>query len=332
MTVADAYAKAVGALASTSSVALACHVNPDADALGSMLGLSNHLRGMGKETVCSFPNEPFEPPRWAEMLPGTNALVPPTSFPSDPVVMVTCDVASMDRLSSLGGPAVRAKTLIWIDHHVTNDGLGTIPLVDANASSTCELVWKLVKELGGEIQIETATCLYAGLVTDTGRFQYQAVRPETLRLAAELREFPFDHARLVQALYEDNGVAYLKLLGLALERVRIEPDADLVWTYLTRADLDTSGVHPAETDDLIDVVRTAREADVTAVIKQQKDGRFKVSLRSRGGHDVASAAAVFGGGGHRLASGYTSRHGLADTVETLKAALKADAEAEPPAR
>jgi bifunctional oligoribonuclease and PAP phosphatase NrnA len=324
MRIADPFAKAAEALSAATSVALACHVNPDADALGSMLGLSNHLRAMGKQTVCSFPNDPFEPPRWAPMLPGTEALVPPSAFPEDPPVMVTCDVASLDRLASLGGAAVRAKTLIWIDHHVTNDGLGTIPIVDPSASSTCELVWRLVKEIGGQIQIETAMCLYAGLVTDTGRFQYAAVKPDTLRLAAELREFPFEHTRLVQALYEDNGVAYLGLLGIALGRVRVEPEADLVWTYLTRADLEASDVHPGETDDLIDVVRTAREADVAAVIKQQRDGRFKVSLRSRGGHDVAAAASRFGGGGHRLASGYTSSQGLVATVESLKGALVAD--------
>jgi phosphoesterase RecJ-like protein len=320
--VADPYAKASETLSEASAVALACHVNPDADALGSMLGLSNHLRAMGKRTVCSFPNDPFEAPRWAAMLPGTDALVAPSAFPNDPQVMVTCDVASLDRLGMLAGPAVRARTLIWIDHHVTNEGLGTVPLVDPSASSTCELVWRLIKELGGEIQIETAICLYAGLVTDTGRFQYQAVGPDTLRLAAELREFPFDHARLVRALYEDNGAAYLRLLGLALGRIRLEPDADLVWTYLTRADLDDGGVEPAEADDLIDVVRTAREADVAAVIKQQGDGRFKVSLRSRGGHDVAAVASAFGGGGHRLAAGYTSESGLARTVESLASALR----------
>jgi bifunctional oligoribonuclease and PAP phosphatase NrnA len=322
--IADPFTKAAEALSAATSVALACHVNPDADALGSMLGLSNHLRAMGKETVCSFPNHPFEPPRWASLLPGTEALVPPSAFPEDPPVMVTCDVASLDRLASLGGAAVRAKTLIWIDHHVTNDGRGTIPIIDPAASSTCELVWRLVKELGGEIQIETAMCLYAGLVTDTGRFQYEAVKPDTLRLAAELREYPFEHTRLVQALYEDNGVAYLRLLGIALGRVRVEPGADLVWTYLTRADLEAADVDPGETDDLIDVVRTAREADVAAVIKQQPDGRFKVSLRSRGGHDVAAAASRFGGGGHRLASGYTSSQGLVATVESLKGALGAD--------
>ena len=107
-TATDPFAKAAEALSGASTVALACHVNPDADALGSMLGLSNHLRALGTQTVCSFPNDPFEPPRWASMLPGTDALVPPSAFPNDPAVMVTCDVASLDRLASLGGPAVRA--------------------------------------------------------------------------------------------------------------------------------------------------------------------------------------------------------------------------------
>jgi phosphoesterase RecJ-like protein len=316
--------RAARALEEASTVALAGHVNPDADSLGSMLGLSNHLRAMGKQTICSFPNDPFESPRWVPMLPGNDALVPPREFPKEPPLMVTCDVASMDRLGMLAPAAVKSKTLIWIDHHVSNDGLGTIPLIDPHASSTCEVVWRLLKPLGGEVTVETAICLYAGLVTDTGRFQYEAVAPETLRLAAELREFPFEHARLVQAFYEDNGLAYLKLLGVALERIALEPDADLVWSYLTQADLAGAGVQASETDDLIDVVRTAREADVAAVIKQGRDGRFKVSLRSRGGHDVASVAAAFGGGGHRLAAGYTSKHGLGETVELLRAVLRGE--------
>jgi bifunctional oligoribonuclease and PAP phosphatase NrnA len=313
--------KAAAALSEATSVAIACHVNPDADALGSMLGLSNHLRGMGKETVASFGNDPFVAPRWAAELPGVDALVPPGRFPKEPLVMVTCDCASMDRLASLAGAAVRARTLIWIDHHVTNEGLGSIAIVDPNASSTSELVWRLVRRLGAEVSIDTAKCLYAGLVTDTGRFQYEAVRPETLRLAAELREFPFEHTRLVQALYEDSGLPDLRLLSVALRRIRFEEDADLVWTYLTQGDLRAAGVDGGGTDDLIDVVRTAREGDVAAVIKQQRDGRFKVSLRSRGDHDVAAVAARFGGGGHRLASGFTSSKGLAETVDGLKAAL-----------
>jgi phosphoesterase RecJ-like protein len=320
----DDLARAAKALSHAPEVALACHVNPDTDALGSMLGLSIALRARGVATACSFPNHPFRLPRWAEQLPGKGALVEPARFPRQPAVMVACDAASIERLGSLASSAKKAGELIWIDHHITNDGHGTISLVDPTASSTCEIVFRLIKAMGGEIPDDAAACLYAGLVTDTGRFQYQAVRPSTLRLAAELREHPFDHAALARSLYEDNRVPYLKLLGSALRRIAEEEDGDLIWTYLTQADLEGAGVYPEEADDLIDVVRTAREADVAAVLKQQRDGRFKVSLRSRGGHDVAAAAGVFGGGGHRLAAGYTSAHGPVETIERLASALRGE--------
>ena len=187
-------------------MALACHVNPDADALGSMLGLAAFLRSRGVRTVCSYPNEPLDPPRWAALLPGSEDLVPVRDYPKQPAVMVTCDCAAFDRLGALGHPAEHAGELIWIDHHRSNDGRGTIPLVDPDASSTCEMVFRLIETMGGEMPDETALCLYAGLVTDTGRFQYEATTPETLRVAAKLREHPFEHAKLVQALYEDNWV------------------------------------------------------------------------------------------------------------------------------
>jgi phosphoesterase RecJ-like protein len=313
--------RAAEVLTGADDVALACHVNPDADALGSMLGLAAFLRERGVRTVCGVPNEPLELPRWASMLPGADAVVPPGLFPSHPDVMVTCDCASWDRLVSLTAPAERARELVWIDHHRSNDGRGTVRIVDPAASSTCELVFRLIETIGGPMPTGTATALYAGLVTDTGRFQYEATTPQTLRVAAALREHDFDHARLVQALYEDNGRGYLGLAAVALQRLTFVPEADLIWTYMTQADLTAAGVHPSETDDLIDVIRTDREADVAVLIKQQKDGRFKVSMRSRGAHDLATIAASFGGGGHRLAAGFTSDRGPAGTVSQIVEAL-----------
>jgi phosphoesterase RecJ-like protein len=314
--------RAAEALSGATEVALACHVNPDADALGAMLGLSAFLRGRGIGTVCSFGNEPLEVPRWAALLPGSEDLVPPEGFPEAPAVMVTCDCASFDRLGSLGSAASRANEVIWIDHHRSNDGSGSIRIVDGDASSTCELVVRLIDAMGGPLDRDVAICLYAGLVTDTGRFQYQATTPETLRVAAKLREHDFDHAALVRALYEDQEPGALRLLGTALGRMTELPEASLVWTYVTRADLDEAGVGPADTDDLIDVLRTARGSDVAVVLKQQRDGRFKVSMRSRGEHDLAAVAAAFGGGGHRLAAGYTSERGAQDTIDELVTALR----------
>ncbi len=322
ITLDDALARAAEVLREAPEVALACHINPDPDAIGSMLGLSAHLRSLGKRTVCSYGNEPFEHPRWVAELPGSDALVPPRQFPKRPAVMVTLDCASEDRLGQLQARAAKAGQVVWIDHHASNPGLGTVPLIDPAASSTAELVWRLLRAIGGEIPVEAALCLYAGLVTDTGRFQYQSVTPATLELARQLRRFPFDHAKLAQALFEDNRLAYLRLLGTALHRLELDEEAGLLWTYLTQADLQQAGLGVGETDDLIDVIRTAREADVAAVLKQQRDGRFKVSMRSRGGHDVASVAGAYGGGGHRLAAGFTSKMGLEDTARDLAAKLR----------
>jgi phosphoesterase RecJ-like protein len=317
--------RAAEVLAEAPVVAIACHVNPDADALGSMLGLSGFLRARGTSTVCSFPNDPPELPRWARLLPGAEDLVAVGAFPKAPDVMVTCDCASSDRLGPLLSAANRARELIWIDHHRSNEGLGTIRLIDPDSSSTCEMVWRLIGVMGGEVPSDTALCLYAGLVTDTGRFQYEAVRPQTLRIAAELREHAFDHTTLVQALYEDHPRSYLGLVGVALRRLSFVPDVELVWTYVTQADLRSAGVGATETEDLIDLIRTDRAAEVAVLVKQQRDGRFKVSLRSRGKHDLAAVAATFGGGGHRLAAGYTSEHGPAETIDQLADALRSDA-------
>ena len=322
MTEEEALRRAAEILSGADEVALACHMNPDADALGSMLGLSNHLHARGAVTVCSYGNEPLDLPRWATLLPGTDQLVPPSAFPAEPGVMVTCDCASFDRLGVLGASASGAGELIWIDHHRSNDGYGTVRLVDPDASSTCEMVFRLIETMGGDLDRDVALCLYAGLVTDTGRFQYQATTPETLRVAAKLREHDFDHAALVRAMYEDNDPSFLRLLGTALGRMTEVPEASVVWTYITQADLAEAGVGPGDTDDVIDVIRSARDVDVAAVLKQQRDGRFKVSVRSRGGHDLSVVASSFGGGGHRLAAGYTSEHGPEGTIERLVEALR----------
>ena len=296
--------RAAEALEAATSIALACHLNPDPDALGSMLGLACYLASRGKEVVCSWGNEPLRPPDWASALDGMQWVVEPAAFPRAPDVMVSLDTASPERLGVLARSAEEAKEVIVIDHHRTNPGFGSIVVLDPAASSTAELVFRIV--------------------ADTGRFQYEATSPETLRIASVLRRHSFDHARLGQVLFEQSSLGYLRALALGLQRLEFVPEASLVWTYLTQADLAEHSVELSETDDLIDVIRTAREADVACAVKQQRDGRFKVSLRSRGATDVGSVALAHGGGGHRLAAGYTSEWGLARTIEALIAALRRD--------
>lgn len=316
-----AFERAARALEAAPKVALACHVNPDPDALGSMLGLASYLAGQGKEVVCSWGNQPMVRPRWLATLDGEGYLVDPKDFPENPELLVALDTASPDRLGILAPNAERAAEAIVIDHHRTNPGFGTIMVLDPIASSTAELVFRLVERMGGTLPDGAAACLYAGIITDTGRFMYEATTPETLRVAAELRRHKFDHAALGQVLFEDGSLGSLRVTATALDRIEHVPEADLVWTYVLQTDVARSGIAMGDTDDLIDLIRMAREADVSCVIKQQRDGRFKVSLRSRGRTNVGEISQSFGGGGHRLAAGYTSEEGLEGTVRPLVQAL-----------
>jgi phosphoesterase RecJ-like protein len=313
--------RAARTLEAASSVALACHLNPDPDALGSMLGLAGYLVARGKQVVCSWGNQPLVHPRWLSVLDGAGYLVDPKDFPQKPELLVSLDTAAPDRLGVLAPVAERATEVIVIDHHRTNPGFGTIVVLDPLASSTAELVFRLVERMGGELPAGAAACLYAGVVTDTGRFMYEATTPETLRVAAELRRRGFDHTRLSQALFEDGSLGSLRVAGIALDRLEYVKEANLVWTYVLQADLARARISVGETDDLIDVVRMAREADVACVARQQRDGRFKISLRSRGATDVGAICLAFGGGGHRLAAGYTSQSGLEEAVKSLVDAL-----------
>ncbi len=314
--------RAAEALRTARSVALACHINPDPDAIGSMLGLALWLRSQGKEIVCSWGNDPLQRPRWLSVLSGSELIVEPQAFPKRPEVMVALDTASPDRLGPLAARVEASDCVIVIDHHRTNPGFGSIVLLDPDASSTSEMVFRLIRSADGTMTPEIAACLYAGIVTDTGRFQYESTSPETHRVAAELRSLDFDHTAIARALFEDISLSVLRLSAIAVERVVHVPELSLAWTYVLQADLVADGVDMSETDDLIDLVRAAREADVTCLIKQQRDGNFKVSLRSKGQTDVGAVAKSFGGGGHRLAAGYTSYTGVAETVRRVEEALR----------
>lgn len=285
-------------------LALACHVGPDGDALGSMLGLGLAARQQGKEVVASF-GTPYDISSSLRFLPGQDLLVPPDEFPERPEVMVVFDAGSADRLAELGSNAGDASTLVVIDHHVTIERFGDVAYVDSTVASTGELVHALLVELGWPIDSEIAECLLTAIITDTGRFQYQATSPQTMRVAAALMESGAVPSRISQNVYEKAPFGYLKAAGVALSRATIHPEEQVVATIITEDDLDQAGIDWGDIDNLVDLIRLAEEADVAVLAKSYPDGRVKLSLRSRDRTDVGALARTLGGGGHRLAAGAT---------------------------
>jgi phosphoesterase RecJ-like protein len=302
-------------------LALACHVHPDGDALGSLLAMKHLCDANGVESVCSWP-EPFVVGPHYEFLPGLADAVPPDQFPAEPDVMVTFDLGTYERLGSLAPAAQRSDTLIVLDHHPDNHRFGTINVVDTGAAATAVVVRRLAGLLGWELNQPAAVCLYAGLVTDTGRFRYPNTTAPVFHLAEELAGWDIPIARIEWELFEKHRFAYLRLVGTALDRARLDAEAGLVTAWCTEADLDRFGVAFEETEGLIDIVRQAAEAEVSCVLREAPGDGVRVSLRSTGELDVGTLARGFGGGGHWFMSGFHARSPLEDVRAAVEGAVR----------
>jgi phosphoesterase RecJ-like protein len=310
---------AVRVIDGASGIVLACHVGPDGDALGSMLGFAAAVLASGKAAYPSF-GQPFVVPDSYRFLP-VHLLVAPKSVPEAPEVMICFDAASLDRLGELAGPAGRAAHLIVVDHHASNPGFGHINLIDPRATASAEIAHQLLLALGWPISPVVATCLHTGLVTDSGRFQYSNTKPSTLRLAADLVEAGAHPEVISQHIYEEVPFGFMAVAGAVLSRAVFEPKRSLVWSILFISDLASAHVGQSDVDPLIDLVRLARDADVAVLLKEQSDGDVKASLRSRGATDVGAIATELGGGGHHNASGFTLQASPEEAIEEIRKRL-----------
>ena len=328
---AQEWAAAVDALAAAREVALLCHVGPDGDALGSMLGLGSALRAGGVSVVASFgtaDGETFAVPSAYDFLPAQELLVKPEDFPAAPAVLVTFDTGSLDRLGSLADRIAAAQVSVVVDHHATNTRYGSVNLVDTGAAATAVVVAELIDRLGLELTAEVAAPLYTGLVTDTGSFRYVATTPSVHELAARLLATGIRHDLISRAIWDSASLSYVRLLGDVCSRTQLDPSAvdglGLVWTTITVEDLERHGLGLADVEGVIDVVRTAQEAEVAAVLKVEPGtAAVRVSLRSKGAVDLGAVCVPLGGGGHRYAAGFTSYDGVAATLDRLREALEA---------
>jgi phosphoesterase RecJ-like protein len=318
---------AVAALRSARSVTILCHVQPDADTIGSGLALALVLHRRGIPVWVSFA-EPAELPFSMRSLPGVHHLVPPAQVPREVDLLVTVDCGSIGRLGALADRLPGAATTLVLDHHRSNTKFGTINVVDPSAESTTSLIVRLLDALQEPIDPEVAHCLYAGLVTDTGSFRW--VRPGAHQLAERLLSTGIDGAEIARILMDTHPFDWLPMLSRVLGTAQVVPAAHggvgLVYAFVRLADM--AGVRSEEVESVIDIVRTTAEAGVAAVFKESRTipDRWIVSLRSRDttpgtndGVDVAEIATSLGGGGHHFAAGYTT-HG---TPETIVAALLA---------
>lgn len=286
------------------TVVIAGHTGPDGDALGSALALHLALSAAGARTVPTIGEVPLELEPALTALPGLSALAPVAALPpaSEVDLLITVDTASPERLGTVAAYLEADVPTIVIDHHARSTLSGDLNLVAPTAAATVQLVALLLDELDLPLTAEIATCLYVGLVTDTGRFSYAATDADAHLLGAQLLTAGVDHATWNQRLYETRRLEDLTLLGRGLARAGFVAEVSLVHTHLTAEDLALDA--GSSSVGLIDLLRTADAAAVALTLTPSPDGAWRGSLRSRGSVDVGRVAAALGGGGHRLAAGF----------------------------
>ncbi|NUT19774.1 MAG: bifunctional oligoribonuclease/PAP phosphatase NrnA [Hamadaea sp.] len=317
----DRWAAATGALrtavAAGDPILLVCHVNPDGDALGSMLAVGQALRKLGATKVQATYPGPSALPEPFLVLPGLDLLV---DSPEAPVLMVTLDAAAESRLGAYASLLGEVPTIV-LDHHASYTGFGDIPLVDSGAAATAVVAAELISRLGVPLDLQIAECLYIGVITDTGSFKYALTTPEVHRLAADLLETGLDPGEISSRVFDTRPFGAVKLYGEVLSRAVLEPENRLVWSAASLADLERHGQAPYVLEGLIDGIRCAAEADVACLLKQVGPAEWSVSMRSRGGVDLSRVAVALGGGGHRAAAGFTGYGTPAEIMDRIRIAL-----------
>ncbi|GFJ88952.1 phosphoesterase [Phytohabitans rumicis] len=265
-----------------------------------------------------------EPFRW---LPGLDLLVPAAAVFPAPDVLLCFDAASASRLGDLVDRLDTAGAAIVLDHHASNTRFGGIHLVDPGAAATSVVAEGLLARLGVALDPEIAECLYVALATDTGSFRFDMTTPAVHEMAARLIAAGISPGEISRRVFDTRPFGAVRLYGDVLQRAQLEPEAaggvGLVWTYATLDDLARYGQQPYVLEPLIDSVRIAAEADVSCVVKQVGEAEWAVSMRSKGAVDVSRVAVALGGGGHRLAAGFTGRGSVGDVVASIRAQLAA---------
>ncbi|RIJ70336.1 bifunctional oligoribonuclease/PAP phosphatase NrnA [Nakamurella silvestris] len=308
------------ALVKARTVVILAHVNPDADALGSALALGLALESSGREVVVSF-SYPSEVPASLRALPGQHLIRPVELVPTTPDLVVSVDVGSVERLGALGSLFRTAGDSVCIDHHASNTGFGNHQLIDTGANATVCLIAEILNDLDQDLTKAIATNLYAGLATDTGGFRFAASQDHVL--AAELLEHRIDPEEIIRPIMDSHPFGWLGMLSSVLGDAVLDRSAvggaGLVAVTISLAAAE--GMRQEELDSVIDIIRTADEAEVAAVIKETDPGRWQVSLRAKNFANVAAVAATLGGGGHPRAAGYGTSGQAHDVLSELTAAL-----------
>lgn len=296
------------------SIAIAGHIRPDGDCISSTLALSGYLKSAlsgVKITVFTQDN----PPTIFSYLEGYDEMNLTYSPKEKYDVFVALDVSSLDRLGEAKYFFDEADKTICVDHHETNPGLADVNVIEPKASSTCEVLFGLFEKK--YITDKVAECLFTGIVHDSGVFQYSNMSRKSFNIVGELVEYDFDGPKIIQDTFYVKSYVQNQILGRALLESILFMDGRCIVSMVDRKMMDFYEVLPKHLEGIVNQLKNTRGVEVAIFMYELGTQRYKVSMRSNGGVNVATVAAVFGGGGHDRAAGVEMNGTYYDVINAL---------------
>jgi phosphoesterase RecJ-like protein len=281
---------------------LTSHTRPDGDAIGSVLALAEVLDQLGCQadvvladpvptTYLSLPNIGR-----IRHTPSANDVDPSGNTPA---ILLECD--GIARTGLLG---LEDRTLINIDHHASGRPFGSVNWIDEHACAVAAMVYHIAIAVNVDITPSMATCIYAGILSDTGSFTYSSTTADTFALVQHLADRGANPSQIARDIYHSNPASKIRLLGIALSNLQC--DDDLAWTWVTSQDMDSVGAVAEDCEGVVNYLISIAGVESAVFLREVLDAnQFRLSIRSKGKTDVAKIAEHFGGGGHRSASGCT---------------------------
>jgi phosphoesterase RecJ-like protein len=303
----------------SKKILLLTHVNPDGDTLGSMCAMYKMIlnRFKKKADMSIVSNIPFN----YNFLPNVN--LAQRYFDSSLVydLVITLDVAAIDRVRDAKILFDRGKCRVNIDHHKTNPKFGDINIIEPEASSCGEVLYNYFKKNNWEIDEDIAICLYTAVMTDTGNFRFENTSPNTLRVAADLVENGAIPNKIYKYCYESKTKNLVMFQNYCVNKAEFLNDNKIVYTTVYKKDLEKFSAGDDYTDGIAETLRAIETTEVSFVVKEVESKVTKVSMRSKK-IDVAKICEVFGGGGHTFAAGCTIKASVKDSIDKLLREIK----------
>jgi phosphoesterase RecJ-like protein len=298
------------------SVRIGTHLNPDGDAIGSALAVMHALDGLGvpNEALCVHPA-----PWNLRFLPGAGRIRQEPTREAD--LGVVLDLDSLDRLGRLRQHFEGLPGLVVVDHHLPHAAPGDLRIIDAESPATALILGQLFAGGGIPLTPAIAQCLLTGIVTDTGGFRYSNTNAAAIAMASELQALGGDIVRVCEQVYQRKPLPAVRLLGRALDRMKLEGDGKVAYATLRLEDFRETGALEAHSEGIVNELLFIDTVQAAALIREPEPGKVHASLRSRDAVDVSAAARPFGGGGHRNAAGCTFHAPIEDAEHQVAEAL-----------